>query len=107
MAAPRLSRISARRRGYGVPLHAAAGTQALSTPRTTPDSGLVARLHAVGEERYHDKHPFHQRLVAGTLDRAQVQSWVANRYYYQKQIPVKDAAVLANLPSAAYRRAWI
>jgi pyrroloquinoline-quinone synthase len=61
----------------------------------------------VGERRYHDKHPFHQRLVAGTLDRAAVQAWVANRYYYQKQIPVKDANILANLPSAAHRRAWI
>ena len=61
----------------------------------------------MGEERYHDKHPFHRRLVAGTLDRAAVQAWVANRYYYQKQIPVKDAAILGNLPSAAYRRAWI
>jgi pyrroloquinoline-quinone synthase len=36
-----------------------------------------------------------------------VRAWVANRYYYQKQIPVKDAAILANLPSAAHRRAWI
>jgi pyrroloquinoline-quinone synthase len=36
-----------------------------------------------------------------------VQAWVANRYYYQKQIPVKDAAILANLPTAAQRRAWI
>jgi pyrroloquinoline-quinone synthase len=36
-----------------------------------------------------------------------VQAWVANRYYYQKQIPVKDAAILANLPSASHRRAWI
>jgi pyrroloquinoline-quinone synthase len=61
----------------------------------------------VGQERYHDKHPFHQRLVAGTLDRAQVQAWVSNRYYYQKQIPVKDAAILANLPTAAHRREWI
>ena len=61
----------------------------------------------MGEERYHDKHPFHQRLVAGTLDRAAVQAWVANRYYYQKQIPVKDAAILVNLPSASYRRVWI
>jgi pyrroloquinoline-quinone synthase len=61
----------------------------------------------VGDERYHDKHPFHQRLVAGTLDRVSVQAWVANRYYYQKQIPVKDAAILANLPSAAHRRQWI
>lgn len=61
----------------------------------------------MGEERYHDKHPFHRRLIAGTLDRAQIQAWVANRYYYQKQIPVKDAAILANLPSAAHRRVWI
>jgi pyrroloquinoline-quinone synthase len=61
----------------------------------------------VGRERYHDKHPFHEQLVAGTLDRAQVQAWVANRYYYQKQIPVKDAAILSNLPSAAHRRVWI
>ncbi|MBV8490721.1 MAG: pyrroloquinoline-quinone synthase PqqC, partial [Candidatus Eremiobacteraeota bacterium] len=68
---------------------------------------LVDRLLAVGEERYHDKHPFHQRLVAGTLAREHVQAWVANRYYYQKQIPVKDAAILANLPSAEHRRVWI
>jgi pyrroloquinoline-quinone synthase len=36
-----------------------------------------------------------------------VQAWVANRYYYQKQIPVKDAAILGNLPDAAHRRVWI
>ncbi len=36
-----------------------------------------------------------------------MQAWVANRYYYQKQIPVKDAAILSNLPSAAHRRVWI
>lgn len=32
---------------------------------------------------------------------------MANRYYYQAQIPVKDAAILSNLPSPEYRRAWI
>jgi pyrroloquinoline-quinone synthase len=68
---------------------------------------LVARLHAVGAERYHDKHPFHQLLVAGALNREQIQSWVANRYYYQKAIPIKDAAILSNLPSAQHRREWI
>lgn len=36
-----------------------------------------------------------------------MQAWIANRYYYQKQIPVKDAAILSNLPSASYRRVWI
>lgn len=70
-------------------------------------SGLVERLRAIGEHRYHDKHPFHRRLVAGELTPAQVRSWVANRYYYQKSIPQKDAYVLASLPSAEYRRAWL
>jgi len=68
---------------------------------------LTERLRAVGDERYHDKHPFHQRLVAGDLSPGQVRSWVANRYYYQKSIPHKDAFVLANLPSREFRRAWI
>jgi pyrroloquinoline-quinone synthase len=37
----------------------------------------------------------------------QVRAWVANRYYYQKVIPIKDAAILSNLPSPQFRRAWI
>jgi pyrroloquinoline-quinone synthase len=68
---------------------------------------LVERLRAVGNTRYHDKHPFHRKLVAGELTPEQVRSWVANRYYYQKMIPQKDAFVLASLPSRDYRRAWI
>lgn len=32
---------------------------------------------------------------------------MANRYYYQKQIPVKDAAILGTLPDAEKRRVWI
>jgi len=68
---------------------------------------LVERLRAVGDERYHDKHPFHRRLVAGELSRDQVRAWVVNRYYYQKAIPIKDAYILARLPSREYRRVWI
>ena len=70
-------------------------------------TSFVARLHAVGAERYHDKHPFHRRLVDGALNREQVQGWVANRYYYQKIIPIKDAAILSSLPSAEHRRIWL
>jgi pyrroloquinoline-quinone synthase len=73
---------------------------------TTLDSPLVERLRALGA-RYHDKHPFHRALVSGELAPEQVRAWVANRYYYQKMIPVKDAAVLARLPSREHRRVWI
>jgi len=46
-------------------------------------------------------------MHAGTLTREQMRGWVANRYYYQKNIPVKDAAILSNLPDRAKRRVWI
>ena len=68
---------------------------------------LVDRLREVGERKYHDKHPFHRFLMTGQLDPSGVRSWVANRYYYQKMIPVKDAYILAKLPSAEFRRIWL
>lgn len=57
--------------------------------------------------RYHDKHPFHVLMNEGRLSRAQIQCWVANRFYYQKSIPIKDAAILANCPYPAVRRRWV
>src|SRR4029434_9439734 len=33
--------------------------------------------------------------------------WVANRFYYQRNIPIKDAAILANCQVREVRRAWI
>jgi pyrroloquinoline-quinone synthase len=68
---------------------------------------FVTRLRAVGAQHYHDKHPFHRAMHAGSLTRAQVHSWIYNRYYYQKCIPIKDAAILANLPDRAKRRVWV
>jgi pyrroloquinoline-quinone synthase len=56
---------------------------------------------------YHHRHPFHVMMNAGTLDRRQIQGWVANRFYYQKIIPIKDAAILSNCPHAEVRRRWI
>ncbi len=70
-------------------------------------SGLLERMLAIGRHRYHDKHPFHRKLVAGVLTPDQVRSWLANRYYYQIAIPRKDAYILASLPSRAHRREWI
>ena len=68
---------------------------------------FTARLRAVGIERYHDKHPFHQLMNAGRLDREQLQLWVANRFYYQKNIPIKDALLLSRCPVREVRRQWI
>src|SRR5262252_3844133 len=49
------------------------------------------------ECRYHIYHPFHVAMNNGLCSREQVQGWVYNRFYYQIAIPLKDAAVLANM----------
>jgi len=67
---------------------------------------FVAALRAQGA-RYHNLHPFHQRMDRGELSREELQRWVANRYYYQVSIPLKDAAILSNCPERDVRRAWI
>ena len=56
-------------------------------------SEFEAALRAKGAY-YHIHHPFHQTLYAGGATRRQIQGWVANRFYYQLNIPLKDAAIL-------------
>jgi pyrroloquinoline-quinone synthase len=74
-------------------------------PRAPAD--FEAQLRRVGSERYHDKHPFNLRMHEGSLSRAEIQTWVRNRYYYQTRIPRKDAAILAKSGDPAFRREWI
>jgi pyrroloquinoline-quinone synthase len=71
-----------------------------------PPGEFVGRLRAQGS-RYHNVHPFHVRMDAGELTREELQRWVANRFYYQRCIPLKDAAILANCPDIDVRREWI
>jgi len=68
---------------------------------------FTARLRAVGASSYHDQHPFHTLMNDGRLDRPSLQGWVANRFYYQTQIPIKDAAILSHCPERDVRRVWI
>jgi pyrroloquinoline-quinone synthase len=56
---------------------------------------------------YHIHHPYHVAMYEGRATREQIQGWVANRFYYQVNIPLKDAAILANCPDREIRREWI
>jgi pyrroloquinoline-quinone synthase len=67
---------------------------------------LETVLRQVGAERYHNRHPFHHRMVAGTLSKVEMQAWALNRYCYQALIPRKDATILARAEDPAFRAAW-
>jgi pyrroloquinoline-quinone synthase len=68
---------------------------------------FIANLQKVGTSTYHDKHPFHLLMNSGGLERPALQAWVANRFYYQINIPIKDAAILSNCPLREVRRLWL
>lgn len=68
---------------------------------------FVETLKREGARRYHDRHPFHVAMHAGTLTKSQLQAWVANRYYYQTRIPKKDALIVAKSDDPAFRRMWL
>jgi pyrroloquinoline-quinone synthase len=56
---------------------------------------------------YHIHHPFNVMLNTGQAAPEQIRGWVANRFYYQISIPIKDAAILANCDDRAVRRNWV
>ncbi len=59
------------------------------------------------EKYYHIHHPFHVLMNSGGLEPPAIRGWVANRFYYQTAIPVKDAAILANCRDREVRRHWV
>lgn len=77
-----------------------------------PDAPAWSRIEFEAQLRergraYHIHHPFNVMLNSGRATQAQVRGWVANRYYYQIAIPIKDAAVLSNCPDREVRRGWV
>jgi pyrroloquinoline-quinone synthase len=68
---------------------------------------FIERLRTEGLRRYHHAHPFHRRMHTGLLSPDEIRLWVANRYYYQTRIPIKDALILSKSDDPGFRRTWI
>jgi pyrroloquinoline-quinone synthase len=56
---------------------------------------------------YHIHHPYQVSMNSGKSNKAQIQGWVANRFYYQTTIPIKDASIMANCSERDVRRQWM
>ena len=94
-------------------MNLASPSPASVTPLATPAGGRLLsrdefeeRIHQIGAERYHSRHPFHKLLHGGKCNHGQVQAWVLNRYCYQSHIPLKDATILSRMEDLALRREW-
>ncbi|MGH3765650.1 MAG: pyrroloquinoline-quinone synthase PqqC [Pseudonocardiaceae bacterium] len=79
----------------------------MNESRSALDCEEFEKVLRGAESSYWDKHPFHQRMDAGELDPGDLRAWVANRWYYQRSLPQKDAAIVANCPLPEIRRRWL
>lgn len=87
-----------------MPMHAAPLIETQEAP--WPREEFEAQLRALGS-RYHIHHPFNVRMNSGRCSPDEIRSWVANRFYYQINIPLKDAAILSNCDDRETRRLWV
>ena len=78
----------------------------MSTQQAWSHEEFEAKLRERGAA-YHIHHPFNVMLNTGKATPEQIRGWVANRFYYQIAIPVKDGAILSNTPDREIRRQWI
>ncbi len=81
------------------------GSQTASRAAWSPEE--FERQLRAKETGYHTHHPFHVMMNEGRLNPDQIRGWVANRFYYQASIPMKDGAILSNCPDREVRRAWL
>ncbi|MBB3664604.1 pyrroloquinoline-quinone synthase [Prauserella sediminis] len=70
------------------------------------EQAFVAELKELSH-RYWGAHPFHHRMHAGELTENELRIWAANRWYYQRMLPQKDAAIISNCPLPEVRRQWL
>jgi pyrroloquinoline-quinone synthase len=91
----------------GAPVASPPPRNPLMTTALWDHETFVENLRAVGARAYHDKHPFHAAMNEGRLSPEALRGWVANRFYYQRNIPIKDAAILSNCAVREVRQIWV
>ena len=55
----------------------------------------------------HRPTAFAPALQVRACKREEIRGWVANRFYYQANIPRKDGAILSSCPDREVRRRWV
>jgi pyrroloquinoline-quinone synthase len=59
------------------------------------------------EDHQRPPHPWDLLFREGKCTKQQLQGWAKERYYFVKQVPVKEYAILHNCPYPEVRRVWL
>jgi pyrroloquinoline-quinone synthase len=75
--------------------------------RLGPDEFIATFFEANKRDQQRAPHPWDAIFREGKCTKEQLQGWAKERYYFTKQVPIKEYSILYNCPHADVRRMWL
>ena len=75
--------------------------------KLAPDEFIQTFFEANRQDHQRPPHPWEAIFRNGKATQEQLQGWAKERYYFTKQVPIKEYSILYNCPHVDVRRMWL
>ena len=75
--------------------------------KLSPDAFIETFFEVNRKDHQRAPHPWETLFRTGKCTREQLQGWAKERYYFTKQVPIKEYSILYNCPHTDVRRMWL
>src|SRR5687768_16396167 len=75
--------------------------------KLAPDEFIQAFFEANRQDHQRPPHPWEAIFREGKATKEQLHGWGKERYYFTKQVPIKEYSILYNCPHTDVRRMWL
>ena len=75
--------------------------------KLSPDEFIDTFFAVNRRDHQRAPHPWDVLFRGGQCTREQLQGWAKERYYFTKQVPIKEYSILYNCPHTDVRRMWL
>jgi pyrroloquinoline-quinone synthase len=72
-----------------------------------PDDFIKTFFEVNKKDHQRPAHPWEALFRDGKCTKQQLQGWAKERYYFTKQVPIKEYSILYNCPYPDVRRMWL
>ena len=75
--------------------------------KLNPEEFIKTFFEVNRQDHQRPAHPWEEIFRNGKCTKEQLQGWGKERYYFTKQVPVKEYSILFNCPHTDVRRMWL
>ena len=75
--------------------------------KLSPDEFITTFFEVNKKDHERPLHPWDSIFREGKCSKEQLKGWAKERYYFTKQVPIKEYSILYNCPHTEVRRKWL